>query len=171
MDYLLEILQRPLVIGLLAGLIIACVVWLRSVAKFHAAKKAHEQESQKLHSKVARLETHIRTQLELQADGNASLKQAVEDLKQQNENLRTTNHSLSTKPGRAELRQLHLYEKALSVMHVRAPGFAVAWSEAVKDAEVELEKEERGLMKWLRKPFQLGQAARSEDVTDLDTSK
>lgn len=168
MDYFLEILQKPLVIGLLIGLILACVVWLRSVAKFNTAKKAHEKESQELHSKVARLEMHIRTQMELNADGNNAVKGEVEDLKKQNENLRVTNNSLSTKPGRAELRQLHLYEKALSVMHVRAPGFSVAWSEAIKDAEVELEKEESGLMKWIRKPFQLGKPSSTEQVTDLD---
>lgn len=168
MDYdFLELLRKPFVIGLILGLICMCAVWWRAVRKFHAAKKAHQQESQQLHSKVAKLETHIRTQMELTADSNTALKDSVEDLKQQNENLRVMNSNLSTKPGRAELRQLHLYEKALSVMHARAPGFSTAWTEAVKDAEFELEQEEKGILKWIRKPFQLAKPAKAEP-TELE---
>ena len=170
MDIIVQLLQKPITIGLLIGLIVASAVWLRYVSRLNAAKKAHRAEVQQLHSKVARLEMHIRTQMELNADGNNAVKEELEALKKQNENLRTTNSSLSTKPGRAELRQLHLYEKALSVMHVRAPGFSVAWSEAIKDAEAELEKEGRGLMKWIRKPFQLGKPPASEQATGLDNT-
>jgi hypothetical protein len=171
METILEILQRPFVIGLIIGLILMFVVWLRSLSKMNAAKKAHAKENRELLAKVGRLETHIRMQMELSADGSVAVKAEVEELKKQIENLRVSNNSLSTKPGRAELRQLHLYEKALSVMHVRAPGFSVAWSEAIRDAEAELEKEERGLMKWIRKPFQLGKASTAEEVTEVEETQ
>lgn len=171
METLLEILQKPFVIGLIIGLILMFVVWFRSLRRIHELKKAHAEERRELHAKVARLETHVRTQMELSADGSVAAKAEVEELKKQLENLRVTNNSLSTKPGRAELRQLHLYEKALSVMNMRAPGFSVAWSEATRDAEVELEKEEQGLMKWIRKPFQLGKASKAEGVTEIEETQ
>ncbi|WP_041745047.1 hypothetical protein [Coraliomargarita akajimensis] len=168
-DILLEILQHPFVLGLIVGLIMACVLWLRYVRKQREQQKSYEGQVIDLRASISRLEAHIKTQMELTAGGNAAQKEEIEELKKRCENLQLMNHNLTTKASRAELRQLHLYETALSVMHVRAPGFSVAWSEAVKDAEVQLEQESKGFLKWIRKPFQSGHSKSSApQLTDSD---
>ena len=55
----------------------------------------------------------------------------LDSLKQQNENLRMTINTLEQKPGRAEIRTLHVYDKAINLMQKRAPGFAPVWQEVL----------------------------------------
>src|SRR5690606_28025500 len=93
------------------------------------------------------LQNHLNTQLKINASGNESLQKELETLKQQNETLRINNTALQQKPGRAEQRQLHVYESAVRVMREQAPGFAPAWEKAVRQAETELDAADTGLKK------------------------
>ena len=61
------------------------------------------------------------------------------------------NATLKQKPGRQELQQLHVYDKALRILFQKAPGFAGAWESAVTEAEKELSANESGLMPFVRK--------------------
>lgn len=48
-------------------------------------------------------------------------------------------------------------------MNSRAPGFGSAWESALQDAEAEVQKEESGILGWIKKPFLLHKPASSED--------
>lgn len=55
------------------------------------------------------------------------MKKQVDKLKSQNENLRITVATLSNKPGRAELKMLHTWDKAIRILTLKSPAFAPAW--------------------------------------------
>src|SRR5919205_987472 len=73
------------------------------------------------------LREHLYTKMEIDAAGLSQLKQEHERLKQMNEHLRITNHTLRNKPGRAELRLLSIYDEAINILCATAPGFAPVW--------------------------------------------
>ncbi|MFT4175589.1 MAG: hypothetical protein QM627_02950 [Luteolibacter sp.] len=145
-DFLLQILKHPFTWGLIAGLIVAGFVWK---AGFTAGRQAR-REQKRLSDEIRELQTHLNTQLKINSTGNATLLQDLESLKQQNENLRVANSSLQQKPGRAELRQLGIYEAAIRAMREQAPGFAPAWEKALRHAEIEAEKSTGGFTKMIR---------------------
>lgn len=97
------------------------------------------------------LQNHLNTQLKINATGNESLQRELESLKQQNETLRINNTALQQKPGRAEQRQLQIYETAVRIMREQAPGFAPAWEKATRQSELDLEAADSGLKKLVRK--------------------
>jgi len=97
------------------------------------------------------LQQHLNTQLKVNAEGNDSLQKKLEELREQNENLRVNISALQQKPGRAEIRQLQVMESAIGIMREQAPGFAQAWEQAVRQAEADHEAAEGGLKKLVKK--------------------
>ncbi|WP_269526584.1 hypothetical protein [Coraliomargarita parva] len=156
------------VIGLLGGLAVAFFIWTRGLVQLRTLKIKASAEALKLQSEIENLRRHILTQTEINSKGNESLQGEIDQLKAQLANLGETVAAYKQKPGRAELRTLHLYEKAVRIMHARAPGFGSAWESALQDAEMEIKKEESGLLGWIRKPFQL-RKAEPVHLTDSDT--
>ena len=55
------------------------------------------------------------------------------------------------KPGRKELRQLHLYQMAVEILTEKAPGFAQSWLSALKEGEEEIKKTEKGVVPFIRR--------------------
>ena len=55
------------------------------------------------------------------------------------------------KPGRRELRQLHLYQRAVEILTEKAPGFAQSWLSALKEGEEEMRKTEKGVVPFIRR--------------------
>jgi hypothetical protein len=114
--------------------------------------------------------------MEINARGTDSQQKEVEKLRQQNENLRITNATLKQKPGRAELETLVAYEKALRSMNTRAPGFAPAWEQALKEAEAEVASADSGLMPMIRKALKpvlgrMGGSAPAEQIEAPEEQK
>jgi hypothetical protein len=97
------------------------------------------------------LQSHLNTQLKINATGNEKLLAELESLRSQNETLRVNLAALQQKPGRAELRQLQVFDAAIRTLREQAPGFAPAWEKAVRQAETELEAADSGLMKLVRR--------------------
>jgi hypothetical protein len=97
------------------------------------------------------LQSHLNTQLKINASGNEALQAELKALKLQNETLRVNNSSLQQKPGRAEQRQLQVYEIAIRMMREQAPGFAPAWEKALRQGETEVDAAESGLVKLVRR--------------------
>jgi len=87
---------------------------------------------------------------------------------QENENLRVTLQSYYQKPGRRELRQLHVYQKAVEILTEKAPGFAPSWQSAVREGEEEMKKAERGFIPLMRRliPGRSQHSSALEDRTD-----
>jgi len=152
-DTLRNLLTHPITIGLLVGLAVAVAVWVRGAMKVSSARSEGLGKIRALEAEIRKLQQHLHTQMEITAKGNEGVRDEITELKRQNLNLSSTIGALKSKPGRAELRTLHIYEKAIRLMHSRAPGFGSAWDSALEEAERETVKEESGILGWIRKPY------------------
>jgi hypothetical protein len=147
MEVLTQILQSPFTWGLLLGLLVAAFLWKSGfTARRHAAR-----EIKRIEGEMKDLQTHLNTQLKINASGNEALQAELNALRQQNETLRVNNAALQQKPGRAEQRQLQVYEIAIRSMREQAPGFAAAWEKAIRQGEAEVEASESGLKRLVRR--------------------
>jgi uncharacterized protein YceH (UPF0502 family) len=165
-DALKNLFSQPIVIGICIGLVIALLVWIRAGIKALSQKSDAAARRDKLKDEIANLQKHLHTQMEINTKGNESLKQALATQKETNQNLTQAISALKDKPGRAEIRTLHLYSKALSIMNTRAPGFGSAWESALKDAEAEVKQEESGIIGWIKKPFLPNKSTSVEAIED-----
>lgn len=147
MDLLTAALQSPFTWGLLLGLLVAAFIWKSGfTARRHAVR-----ELKRVEAEMKDLQSHLNTQLKINASGNEALQTELKTLKQQNETLRVNNSALQQKPGRAEQRQLQIYEIAIRMMREQAPGFAPAWEKAIRQGETEVEAADSGLVKLVRR--------------------
>ena len=147
MDLILEALKQPFIWGLLLGLLLAAFIWKSGFSR----SRRDAAEIKRLGVELKELQGHLNTQLKINASGNESLQNELAALRQQNENLRVNIASLQQKPGRAEARQLQIYEAALRSMREQAPGFAAAWEKAQRQAETDVEAADKGLLKLVRR--------------------
>lgn len=154
MESFVQIISQPFTWGLLLGLFLVVMTW-RVMRKDVTILKL---ENKRLESENKELQTHLNTQLKINAKGNEQLQAQLDELREQNETLRGNLNVIRQKPGRAELRQLHVMEGAVSVMREQAPGFAPAWEKALRDAEAAEEAAEGGLKKLMRKVLPGGKA-------------
>jgi FtsZ-binding cell division protein ZapB len=128
--------------GLGAGLVVALTVWVGKLAVRSS-----------LQTEIEGLKKHLHTQMSINAKGYEELQKEVETLKQQNENLRITVATLSNKPGRAELKTLHVWDKAIKTLVVTSPAFAPAWEMAIAEAKKEAEETDSGVKALVRRVF------------------
>ena len=135
-----KLLLQPFFIGLYIGLFISIVIYVKSLF-----------DKRKLKRELNELRKHLHTKLEIDSEANEKTREDFEFFKTANENLRITVQALSQKPGRRELKQLHLYQKAIDLMMQRVPGFAPAWQNALKEGELEIQKTEKGFIPFLRR--------------------
>jgi uncharacterized phage infection (PIP) family protein YhgE len=147
MDFIIESLKQPFTWGLLLGLLLAAFTWKSGFSR----SRRDAREMKRLESELKDLQSHLNTQLKINATGNESLQSELTSLRQQNENLRVNNAALQQKPGRAETRQLQIYETSLRLMREQAPGFAAAWEKSQRQAESEFDASDKGLLKLVRR--------------------
>jgi uncharacterized membrane protein YciS (DUF1049 family) len=137
---IVDVLFKPIFIGFYIGLVLTLIVFIRG-----------KTAQRRLRKQVEELKRHIQTKLEIEAEATERLKDEMERLKGQNENLRVTLQAYMDKPGRREMRQLQLYQKAVDVLVEKAPGFAQSWQSALRDGEEELRQAEKGIVPFFRK--------------------
>ena len=147
MDILKAIFSHPVVWGLLLGLVFA--LW--AVCAGWSAKRALRRELRGREKEIARLSDHIRTQTELSAAGQRKLLDENAALKEANGNLQISLAAFQSKPDKGELRQLYLYDKAVRFMNANAPGFAIAWENALAAAQAELDTTSSGILPFIRR--------------------
>lgn len=140
-------LFTPFVGGLAIGLVLAFFAWKSGFSQ----KNHYKRENKRITGELKEMQGHLNTQLKINASGNESLTRQVEELRETNENLRVNLAALQSKPGKAEIRQLHMMERAVSMMREQAPGFAQAWEQAMRNAEEEHVAAESGIKKLVRK--------------------
>ena len=116
-------------------------------------EKRHAVDIRKLDGEIALLRSHLHTKMEVDAEGMTGLKQENVRLKQIAENLRVTIQTLSTKPDQAELRLLHVYDRALKIMERKFPVFVPTWRTIFKHAEQELANIDKGSAPLLKRVF------------------
>ena len=151
MDNFWEFLKSPFAWGLAIGLALTFFTWKSAMA----AKRNIKKENKRIQGEMRELETHLNTQLKINASGNSTIQEKVDKLQEQNENLRVNIAALENKPGRSELRALHTMETAVRLMREQAPGFASAWEVALRQAESEYDEATGGLRKLVRKVIAL----------------
>jgi hypothetical protein len=144
---LLEILKSPFLWGLVAGLAVAFFIWKGAFT----ARRQAAREIKRLEGELRELQGHLNTQLKINASGNEALMADLNNLREQNENLRVNLAALQQKPGRTEQRQLQVQEIAIRRMREQAPGFAAAWESALREGEAELQAADSGLVKLMRR--------------------
>jgi chromosome segregation ATPase len=147
MEFVTNIISEPFTWGLAVGLILLFLSW-NSARK---DKKHLKNEITRLTKENTDLQTHLGTQLKINAKGNETLQVQLDELREQNENLRVNIQTLQQKPGKVEQRRLELMEIAVSNMREQAPGFASAWEKSLRAAEDELQAAEGGLKKFINK--------------------
>ena len=129
------IFANPFLRGLLVGLFIALVLWVRGLFKVRD-----------LNGSLKKLREHLHTKLEIDSAENERRKGEMDKLRQERDNLRNMVQVLNQKPGRQELRQVQVYQKAIETMFERSPGFAPAWQITVNAAAAEIRRAARGLL-------------------------
>ncbi|MEM9079328.1 MAG: hypothetical protein AAGC74_01400 [Verrucomicrobiota bacterium] len=163
MDWFWNFIQSTfgsgLAVGLAIGLALTFFTWKSSLG----GKRQLKKENKRVTSEMRDLENHLNTQLKINASGNEAVQSQLDSLKEQNETLRVNIAALQSKPGRAELRQLHTMETAIRLMREQAPGFASAWEQALRQAEAEYEDASGGLKKLVRKVISLPGPTDSEE--------
>ncbi len=134
--------QHPFLFGLAVGLLIAAGIWIKGLFR-----------SRGLNREITKLKESLYTKMQIDTKGHMSRENELEQLRKQNENLRISLKSLQQKPGRAEIRQLHVFDKAIHSMLAKAPGFAPTWEMVLRDAEDEIQQAETGISALVRKVF------------------
>lgn len=107
-------------------------------------KKRHKRE-------ILRIKNMVTQKMDIEYDSIASLREENETLKKRNENLRISVRTLSQKPNRKEVARLQIYQRAIEIMSMKAPGFAPAWQTAVKESEEEFDRIFLGFDPFVRK--------------------
>jgi len=138
---------HPFLSGLLVGLVVAIAVWIKGLLRLRSLRK-----------EITSLKESLYTRMQIETKGHMTRENELEVLKKQNENLRITVSSLQNKPGRSEIRQLHIFNRAVHSMLARAPGFAPTWEIVLKEAEEEVQKSETGITAFFRRVFVTQQA-------------
>lgn len=93
---------------------------------------------------VKRLKRHLSDKLELEAEATNRLRQDLQELKLQNENLRIKVANLNQFPEKRLQRELEIFARAERFMVSSSPGFPAVWEEAKRNALSGLEQEENG---------------------------
>jgi hypothetical protein len=135
-----DILSNPFLRGLAIGLAVALILWVRSLLK-----------TRELNGNLKKLREHLHTKLEIDSAENERRKAEMDKVRQERDNLRNMVQVLNQKPGRQELRQVQVYQKAIEIMFEKSPGFAPAWQITVKEAEEEVKRAERGIIPFFKR--------------------
>ncbi len=135
-----SILGNPFFRGLLIGLLFAVIFWVRSLFKIR-----------QLTAEIKKLREHMHTKFEIESAENERRKSDIEKLKQERDNLRNMLQVLNQKPGKLEIRQAQIYQKAVEIMFEKSPGFAPAWQITLKEAEEEMRSAEKGILPFIKR--------------------
>ena len=138
--WLAELFANLFVRGLIVGLAVALIVWARSLLK-----------TRQLNADLKRLRSHLQTKLEIESADNERRKEELNQLRQERDNLRNMIQVLNQKPGKQEIRQAQVYQKAAEIMFEKSPGFAPAWQITLREAEEEMRNAEKGLIPFFKR--------------------
>ncbi len=136
----INMLSNPFLRGLLIGFVVCLVIWIRSLV-----------QNRELKSQLKKLREHLHTKLEIDSEENERRKDKITTVQQERDNLSNMIQVLNQKPGRQELRQFQVHQKALEIMFEKAPGFAPTWQITLKEAEEEMKNAEKGIIPFFKR--------------------
>jgi len=137
-NLLSTLLSNPYISGLLIAIV--AFLYIRSLMRIRQLGKD-----------IKKLREHLHTKLEIDSADNERRKAELEKVKQERDNLRNMVQVLNQKPGRQELRQAQIYQRAVEIMFEKSPGFAPAWQITLKEAEEEMKKSEKGIIPFIKR--------------------
>ncbi len=139
------------------GFYVGVALW--ALAFYHLLKVKNE---------ISRLKRKLSDKFEIEADTLSRLKQELEALKKENENLRVKVQTQNGSGGAKLERELEIFARAEKKMMVAAPGFAGSWEQAKQASHQEIGDEEAGKTP-PRRFFQrfFGGAVQAEPVKQL----
>jgi hypothetical protein len=154
--------SHPFYFGLVIGLLLVIFTWVKGVLRAMSLKK-----------EIKQLKEGMYTKMKVETKGQMALGDEIEHLRNENENLRVSVKSLLQKPGRAEIRQLHIYDKAIHSLLGKSPGFGPAWEMVLKEAEENFRQSETGLRAFIRQVFSpvMPQQIPGKNITDTDLKR
>ena len=126
---MLEILSNPFVIGILSFIAGALFVYIKSVIK-----------QRELKNEIKSLKNNIVTSM----DEHRVNVEKIKALEEQVNNQKVTIQILKEKPSQRDLRELRQYAEACAMMTEKAPGFAQAWLNCLKEIAKKEEDESWG---------------------------
>jgi hypothetical protein len=129
----MDFLNHHFYLGLCVGAVLGLIVIAFALMRLWDTK-----------SEVKRLKRHLSDKLELESEATNRLRHDLQELKQQNENLRIKVANLNQIPDKRLHRELEIYARAERFMVSSSPGFPAVWEEAKRSAMNGLEQEETG---------------------------
>ncbi len=158
-SWISNLLGNPFLRGLLIGILVAVILWIRGALK-----------NRELKGNLKKLREHLHTKLEIDSEDNERRKAEMDKVKQERDNLRNMVQVLNQKPGRQELRQTQVYQKAIEIMFEKSPGFAPAWQITLKEAEEEIKNAEKGIIPFFKRMTTSSSTAPSKRQLELEES-
>ena len=129
----MDLLHQPMFWAFIGGLFLGLIGVAFLALRFADAKR-----------EIRRLKRHLADKLELESEATKRLRLDLQELKQQNENLRIKVANLNQVPDRRLQRELEIFARAERWMVSSSPGFPAIWEEAKRSAINDLEQEEQG---------------------------
>ena len=172
--YVIEVISSHFVWGLAVGLIVWIYSSIRFLLKIHHLKSDANNKLRTITAEKAKYMQHLQTQLEIDAESKETQKKTIESLKTDNENLRSMVQYLKNEPKKEEMLMLQVYDKAIHLMHERAPGFAPTWESTLREAQIEMEKSQKGIIPFLKRiirPSHYANLDKALSVKQLDSGK
>ena len=108
-------------------------------------------KANQLNKEIQKLREHLQTKFEIESADNERRKEEMVQLRQERDNLRNMIQVLNQKPGKQEIRQAQVYQRAVESMFEKSPGFAPAWQITLKEAEEEMRNAEKGLLPFFKR--------------------
>ena len=129
----MDFLNHHFYLGLCVGAVLGLIVIAFALMRLWDTK-----------GEVKRLKRHLSDKLELESEATNRLRHDLQELKQQNENLRIKVANLNQIPDKRLHRELEIFARAERFMVSSSPGFPAVWEEAKRSAMNGLEQEETG---------------------------
>ena len=129
----MDFLNHHFYLGLCVGAVLGLIVIAFALMRLWDTK-----------NEVKRLKRHLSDKLELESEATNRLRHDLQELKQQNENLRIKVANLNQIPDKRLHRELEIFARAERFMVSSSPGFPAVWEEAKRSAMNDLEQEETG---------------------------
>ena len=157
-----EIILHPFALGLYVGVFFCIYIFFSEMAR----RRNLKVKIRELEGTNESLKNSLHTQMSITEKGNRSREDEVDDLKKKNENMRISLATLQNKPGAAELKMLYTYDRAISIMNQRTPGFSAVWEGVLLEAQKEVEESTSGIRGLIRKVFKPSVLLSNAPVTD-----
>jgi hypothetical protein len=143
------------------AVLLPIIIYLMLMARMSKQRKEKDRD-------LAKLREQLQLKMEVDSEAESSRRRKIEQLQKENENLRIKVQEYRYKPRRDSERQAQIYERALAIMHERAPGFSGAWQRAYQDAEAEMADSERGLLNFAKRTLLPGSSIGSSSRRSLE---